>query len=111
VRCGCSEDPVIAGPFSSWQFFTTPSEVQISSLPNPTAGQSFVTFRVPRTEMTTLEVYDLSGRMVEALFSGVVSSNTDYRFEFDGSDLPNGIYLYRLTTDSEVKTEKFMIAR
>ena len=110
VRCGCSQTPLVAGPYSAWEPFSTPG-AGITSLPNPTTGQSFVTFNVTQEEMTTLEVFDISGKMIEAIFSGIAQPNADYRFEFNGSDLPNGIYIYRLTTESEVKTEKFMIAR
>ncbi|HKK39887.1 MAG TPA: T9SS type A sorting domain-containing protein [Cryomorphaceae bacterium] len=111
VRCGCSQTPVVAGPFSSWQLFSIGSGIQINSSPNPSNGQSFVTFSVSKAEMSTLEVYYMNGKMVEALFSGVAQPESDYRFEFNGSNLPNGIYIYRLTTESEVKTEKFVISK
>ncbi|MEM9050833.1 MAG: T9SS type A sorting domain-containing protein, partial [Bacteroidota bacterium] len=115
IRCACScaSNPLAITPWTQWSGFTTfPLEqAKISSLPNPTTGQSFVTFNVTQPEMTTLEVFDISGKMVEAIYSGIAQPNADYRFEFNGSDLPNGIYIYRLTTESEVKTEKFMIAR
>jgi len=111
VRCGCSQSPLVAGAFSTWAPFTTPGGSAISSLPNPTSGQSFVTFSVAQPEMTTLEVYDMTGKMVEAIYNGMAQPNVDYRFEFNGNDLPNGVYIYRLTTESEVKTDKFMIAR
>ncbi|MFT5903605.1 MAG: hypothetical protein ACI9O2_000459, partial [Flammeovirgaceae bacterium] len=64
-----------------------------------------------QAEMATLEVYDMNGRMVEALYSGIAQPGSDYRFEFNGTSLPNGIYIYRLTTESEVKAEKFMISK
>jgi len=111
VRCGCSQTPLVAGPFSSWQTFSTGSGIQVSSAPNPSNGQSFVTFSISRAEMSTLEVYDMNGRMVEALFNGIAQPGSDYRFEFNGTSLPNGIYIYRLTTESEVKAEKFMISK
>lgn len=87
------------------------SQAALKSTPNPTNGPSNVTFSNPREEYNTLEVYDLSGRMVERLFQGVASPGQEYRFEFDGSSLPNGVYLYRLTTDTEVVTNKLIIAR
>ncbi|MGB6038006.1 MAG: T9SS type A sorting domain-containing protein, partial [Cryomorphaceae bacterium] len=111
VRCGCSQTPLVAGPFSAWQPFSTGSGISISSSPNPTNGQSFVNFTVSQSEMTTLEVYDMSGKMVEALYNGIAQPGSDYRFEFNGTALPNGIYIYRLTTESDVKTEKFMISK
>ncbi|MCZ4408253.1 FG-GAP-like repeat-containing protein [Cryomorphaceae bacterium 1068] len=112
VRCGCSVEPIIAGPFSSFQFFTTPGvPPMISSSPNPSEGQAFVNFTVVEEGYATLEVFDMSGRLVDVIFAGLAQPNADYRFEYDGSALPNGVYLYLLTTENEVVTEKFMIAR
>lgn len=110
VRCGCSQTPIVAGPFSAWQPFTTPGAA-IASMPNPTEGQSNVTFTVLEEGYTTLEVFDMSGRLVDAIFTGNAQPNNEYRFEFDGSALPNGVYIYRLTTDNEVVNDKFMIAK
>jgi len=111
VRCGCSQAPVVAGPYSPWVPFFTGAGLQLTSAPNPTAGQSFVTFSVAKEEMASLEVYDMSGKMVKALFNGVAQPKADYRLEFNGADLPNGIYIYRLTSESQVITEKFMISK
>jgi hypothetical protein len=84
---------------------------QLGSSPNPTPGTSFVTFTVPTEEYTTLEVYDMSGRKIADLFNGVTVKDTEYRLEFNGASLPNGVYIYRLTSKDEVIVEKFMIAR
>jgi len=111
VRCGCSVDPVVAGPWSAVATFTTPNGTEIVASPNPTEGISNVTLSVEKPGYVTLEVYDMSGRMVGAIFSGVAQPNNNYRFEFDGSFLPNGVYIYRLTTENDVQTEKFMISR
>jgi len=83
----------------------------IESSPNPTHGPSFVTFTNQMEGYATVEVYDLSGRLVEQIFNQVTVPGQPYRLQFDGSGLPNGVYLYRLTTESETITEKFMIAR
>jgi hypothetical protein len=53
----------------------------------------------------------MNGRLVEQLFSGMASATTPYRFQFDGTELSQGIYIYRLTTDHEVINEKFMILK
>ena len=111
MRCGCSTNPLIANPYSSWQPFSTPGGAIIVSQPNPTEGQSTVTFSVMEEGYTTLEVFDLSGRLVDAIFTGTAVPGADYRFEFDGSGLPNGVYTYRLTTGSEVVIDKFIIAK
>ncbi len=109
VRCGCSF--TVGGPFSAWQPVTIGGAPAINSYPNPTEGISFVSFSVPVAGTATLEVYDMTGRLVDALFTGVAQPNSDYRFQFDGSNLPNGIYLYRLTTESGIITNKFMVSK
>lgn len=81
------------------------------SLPNPTAGPSEVNFSLPRAATTILEVYDMNGRMIEQLFNQVTTPDQTYTLRFDGSALPNGVYIYRLTTDREVLIDKFIISR
>lgn len=83
----------------------------LSSYPNPTAGNTTVTFVPAKSIYTTVEVYDMSGRNVETLFAGVPQAGQEYRMQFDASDLPNGVYIYRLTSNDESVIEKFMIAR
>jgi len=87
------------------------SNNMLSSYPNPTNGISQAVFITGQTERATLEVYDMNGRLVEGLFSGMAESGVEYRVDFDGLRLPNGVYMYRLTTESETIVEKFMIAK
>jgi hypothetical protein len=111
VRCGCSQTPLIAGAFSAWQPFTIGSGISLDASPNPTSGHADVAFEVMNGGNATLEVYDLNGRVIETLFSQEAQSDLEYRIHFDGSALPNGIYLYRLTTNENVEMEKFVIGR
>ena len=111
VRCGCSQSPVVVGPYSDFDFFSTPGGATVEAFPNPTVGVSNVSFNVATLTEATLEVYDMSGRKIAQVFKGMADPSWDYRFEFDGSSLPNGVYIYRLNTNDEVITEKFMIAR
>lgn len=109
VRCGCSANPLVVGPISSWRSFVLPSEIQLSSSPNPSDGYSQVRFSLETESQTTLEVFDLNGRSIQQLFSGMAASGVPYQFNFDGSRLSQGIYLYRLTTEAEVVNKKFII--
>ena len=83
----------------------------LTAYPNPTNGPSVAVFVTGQTERATLEVYDMNGRLVEGLFSGIAEEGVEYRLDFDGLRLPNGVYMYRLTTESETIVEKFMIAK
>jgi len=110
VRCGCSLNPLVAGPWSSWQAFSTPEGSNLSSLPNPTKTNSTVSFTVAESGNVTLKVFDLSGRNIATIYSGFAEARIPYQFDFDASNLPNGVYLYRLATGSEIRIEKFMVA-
>lgn len=81
----------------------------LESYPNPTEGVSQVEFKVARAGKAVLEVFDTSGRMVKALYSGEAEAGRTYIRSFDGGALPAGVYLYKLTTPHEYYTEKFMI--
>ncbi len=83
----------------------------ITSDPNPTAGPSWVTFSVDEPQQVQVEVFDMAGRHIKTVFNQNAAGGQDYRMQFDGTSLPNGVYMYRMTTENEVITDKFMIAR
>ncbi len=87
------------------------SQNQLTSFPNPTNGPSQVVFVTAETGRTLVEVYDMNGRMVEALFNQEAEAGVEYRLDFNGNNLPNGVYIYRMTTENEVIVDKFMIAK
>jgi len=109
VRCGCSQNPLIAGAFTSWQPFNIESRISLSFSPNPSSGQSDVFFKLEEGGMATLEVYDLHGKLIETLFDQQATKGIEYRAHFDGNDLPNGIYLYRLSSKHSIVTERFVV--
>jgi len=102
---------MVAGPFTNWQPFLVPSNLGLSSSPNPTNGLSRVQFSPQEEDRVSLEVYDLNGRLIQEIYSGMADPATSYQFDFDGSALSQGVYLYRLTTSSAVINEKFMITK
>lgn len=83
----------------------------LMSQPNPTTGLSTVIFTLPESGRATLEVYDMSGRMIQSLFNQDVQPDQEYRMDFQADGLPNGVYIYRLTSAVGVNTEKFILAR
>ncbi len=87
------------------------AESTITSYPNPTSGPSQVVFVTAETGTTLVEVYDMNGRNVATLFNQVANANQEYRLDFDGNRLPNGVYIYRMTTNNETIIDKFMIAK
>ena len=72
--------------------------------PNPFNPVTHLEFGIPELEFVSLKVYDVLGNEIKILVNENKSPGT-YSFEFDGSNLPSGIYYYKLSAGefSEVK--------
>ncbi len=92
-------------------FIAVGSNSTLTSYPNPTKGPSKVVFTTGVTTRTLVDVYDMNGRNVATLFNQEAQKGKEYTLDFNGSNLPNGVYIYRMTTNNESIIEKFMIAR
>ncbi|MCH2215048.1 MAG: T9SS type A sorting domain-containing protein [Flavobacteriales bacterium] len=110
VRCGCSQTPIIAGPFTSWQPFSTAVGASISAFPNPTNDQANVSFESSIDDSGVLAVFDMNGRRIVQLYSGEIEADQSYRYSFDASDLPNGLYLCRFTGSTQTIVTKLLVA-
>lgn len=64
--------------------------------PNPFNPQTRIAFQLPVAKQVTLEVFDALGRRIATLLNEHLEAG-QHNVEFDGSTLPNGIYLYRLS--------------
>ena len=86
------------------------SATTLTAYPNPTTGQAQIDFVPAQSGKSTLQIIDLNGRVVETILTKDVRAGENYRVHFDGSNLPNGIYITKLTTNTETVIEKIMIA-
>ncbi len=78
--------------------------------PNPFGQQTLITFNVPVEEQISLDVYDVAGKKVSSLFSGMAEADKNYQFQF-GQNLPTGTYVATLTAASgEVRHIKLILA-
>jgi len=67
--------------------------------PNPFNPATVINYQLPQDGFVALKVYDIIGREVETLISENQSAGR-YTVNFDASDLPSGIYIYRLQVNS-----------
>ena len=58
----------------------------------------------------TLKIYDVLGKEVATLVNEEKSAGT-YEVEFNGSDLPSGVYFYRLQAGNFIDTKKFILLK
>jgi hypothetical protein len=77
----------------------------VNAYPNP--ASSMITFTFPVSQNVTLNVYDISGRL---LINEVVNGNSGL-YKANVSALNSGIYFYQISIDNSVVTRKFSIVK
>jgi photosystem II stability/assembly factor-like uncharacterized protein len=78
----------------------TPSKYVLSqNYPNPFNPVTKIDFEIPQDAKVTMKVYDITGKEIVTLFSGIKSAGF-HTIQFDGSGLSTGIYFYRLVANA-----------
>lgn len=80
------------------------------SHPNPFAASTTIGYSIARSGPVQLLVYDLLGREVASLVDGYVPAGRHVT-TFDGTSLPSGMYLYRLTAEGFTATRTMVLMR
>lgn len=83
----------------------------LKATPNPFSGQTTVSFSVPKSGYTTLQVYDTKGVAVEHLYQAQAEAGKTYIVAFDSKQLRSGVYVLRLATGKQVQSYKLVLIR
>lgn len=78
--------------------------------PNPFNPITKIQFKLPKESYINLSVFNMLGQLVTTIYSGKLDAGTHF-VEFDGSELPSGIYFYRLESDNFVQTKKMTLMK
>ncbi|MCL5030276.1 MAG: T9SS type A sorting domain-containing protein [Bacteroidetes bacterium] len=79
--------------------------------PNPFNPTTTIKFSLPAGENIVLKVYDILGNEVFTLINNKYMSAGDYNVSFDGSRLPSGTYIYKLTAGEYIETKKMLLIK
>jgi hypothetical protein len=93
----------------------TPRAMLGNCYPNPVTESTTIPFALTEPETIQLEILDLNGRPVTTLASGYTPQGT-HQVQWncagiDGSRVPSGIYICRLTTADVVVTRRVVVIR
>ncbi|MEZ5065659.1 MAG: FlgD immunoglobulin-like domain containing protein [bacterium] len=85
------------------------------NVPNPMSDATEIGFVLPQESRVDLRLYDVQGRLVETLASGVRTAGA-HSVEWNARDaagkaLPNGVYFYRLETSTGVTSRTLTLIR
>jgi len=86
-----------------------PTEYKLNqNYPNPFNPKTIINFELGITNYVSLKVYDVLGNEVATLVNEKRSAGS-YSAQFDGSNIPSGIYFYRLEVDGNMIDTKRMV--
>jgi len=92
---------IVSGPARSYA---------LAAYPNPFNPTTVLSFDIPASGRMRLGVYDITGRLVQTLADRVYAPGS-YRVEFDGANLPSGIYFVRMQAKDFSKTQKLALLK
>ncbi len=78
--------------------------------PNPFNGKVTLEYSLDNDDLVSLSVYDLSGRQVGELFSGVGEAGI-HRVVWNADNMATGVYFIRLTSASKTAVKKVTLLR
>ena len=79
------------------------------NVPNPFSFRTSLSYYTPNQERIELSIYNILGVLVHQ--ESEIAAPGKHNFSFDGSDLQPGTYLYRVETNEDYFTGKFMKSR
>lgn len=88
-----------------------PTDYELNqNYPNPFNPTTTFEIGIPRYEIVSLKVYDMLGREVTTLFHEMKHPGR-YSIQWDASNMPSGVYFYKLITPSIQLTRKLILLR
>ncbi|RPI04818.1 MAG: T9SS C-terminal target domain-containing protein [Ignavibacteriae bacterium] len=116
---GASQSYILHATFPGWFVVGTRTDVRTipgemprafeldQNYPNPFNPATTIRYVLPQRAFITLELFDVLGRTVRILANGMEEAGR-HEIEFNGTNLPSGVYLYRLNTGN-VQMQKKMV--
>jgi len=81
--------------------------------PNPVSEKTMIRFSVPSRTSISLDIYDISGRLVKTLARGIPGAGSYFTVwngtDNNGSKVPGGVYLYNLKAGPYSETRKLLV--
>jgi hypothetical protein len=82
----------------------------IQNFPNPFNPTTTIKYQIPELSFVTIKVYDVLGNEITTLVNEEKPIGI-YTIEFDASNLPSGIYFYKLQSSNFTQTKKMILQK
>jgi hypothetical protein len=80
------------------------------NFPNPFNPSTTISFALPKDGLVKLVIYDITGKEIRVLTNEVRTAGY-HSVLFDASNLPSGVYLYKLTAGNFIESKKMVLAK
>lgn len=88
-----------------------PEQFSLSqNFPNPFKAKTMINYQCPMSCFVSIKVYNVMWKEIATIVYENQSPGT-YQLEFDGSEIKEGIYFYRMDTESFSDTKKMFIEK
>lgn len=81
-----------------------------SVYPNPFNSRTIIRYALVESSPVNLSLYDLSGRLVSSLASGVQTAGY-HTASVNGMDMPSGVYIVRLQSNGQIAQQKLTLIK
>lgn len=106
-RILCSDVPTFVEQINS----VLPVNYELKqNYPNPFNPSTNIQFSLPKKELISLKIFDISGRIISDLINSEYNPGT-YIVGFNASGLSSGIYFYTLRTESFNETKRMIFVK
>jgi hypothetical protein len=95
---------------ASDKFILSPLSFRLSCFPNPFNPSTTIQFSLPDAGMVSLDVYNIQGQLVESLLDQPMTAG-EHAIQFDGSNLPSGVYLANMKSNNHHQTQKLILLK
>ena len=95
---------LIDDPYVSSNFYLS------QNYPNPFNPLTKIIYSVPISNIVQIKVYNILGQEIKILLNEYKVAGT-YEIEFDGNNLPSGVYFYRIITSNYSEIKKMILLK
>jgi len=96
---GVGDEAAVIGGFSLFQNY-----------PNPFNPSTSISYQLPKQELVSVKIYDISGRLVTELVNEVQTAGL-HAVNFNAANLSSGSYFYTVKTGTFSDTKKLMLIK
>lgn len=81
---------------------------KVMTYPNPVVNNATISFEIGAASAVELSLYDTRGTLVTSVLNQQILDKGTHTYQFEMTDLPSGVYVYRLHENGQTRTGKLL---